>query len=155
MITRNWHANCLMSHTDDCPANIRTPEGIHVKTEQRQHPRYGISEAEFHVFSHGIQITGRLVNVSNGGLAFEFASEQGQTNNCLTVDIMGPGPDRFYLPAIACRRVYDISVLAEGRNFTGAETRLRGVQFIGLTNDQIQKLTNLIDRFGFELPTIP
>lgn len=154
MTAPSWHANCLMSHTDDCPANIRSSEGIHVKTEQRQHPRYGIRKAEFHVFSHGIQITGRLVNISNGGLAFELEPGAGKTNDCLAIDIMGPGPDRFYLPAIACRRVYDISVLAEGRNFTGAETRLRGVQFIGLTNDQIQKLTNLIDRYGFELHTI-
>ena len=155
MTPPSWHANCVTSHTDECPENIGTSEGLHVKTDQRQHPRYGIRDAEFHVFSHGTQISGRMVNISRGGLAFEFERGPVETNDCRAIDIMGPGPDRFYLPAIACRRIYDISVLAEGRNFTGVETRLRGVQFTHLTDDQTRKLTDLIDRYGGELSTIP
>jgi len=119
-----------------------------VKAEQRKHTRYGIKDVKFHVFSHGIQITGSLVNLSTGGLAFEFTPGPGKTNECRAIDILGPEPDRFYLPKIACRLIYDIGVLAEGRTFTGAENRLRGVQFTGHTNEQTRKLIDLIGRYG-------
>ena len=155
MITPSWHANCQMSFVDECPAKTLTPEGIYVKAEQRQHPRYGLRKAEFHVFSHGIQITGRLVNISKGGLAFELAPGPGKKADCRAIDILGPGPDQFYISGIDCRRIYDIGVLAEGRSFTGAETRLRGVQFTDLSDEQTRKLSALIDRYGVKLSTIP
>lgn len=126
-----------------------------MKAEQRQQPRYGIRKAEFQVFSHGIQITGRLVNISRGGLAFAFVPGPEKKADCRAVDILGPDPDRFYLAGIACRRIYDIGVLVEGRTFTGAQTRLRGIRFTDLTDDQAQKLTDLIDSYGLELRTIP
>ena len=130
-------------------------EGIYVKADQRQHPRYGIRKAEFQVFSHGIQITGRLVNISKGGLSFEFAPGPEKTIECRAIDILGHDPDRFYLSGIACRLVYDIGHLAEGRSFTGVATRLRGVQYTDLTDAQTQKLTDLIDRYGVKIRTIP
>jgi len=122
-----------------------------VKAEQRQHPRYGIQDVEFNVFSHGTQISGRLVNISRGGLAFQFMAGPMKATECRAIDILGPGPDRFYIPKIACRRIYDIGFLAEGGNFTGVETSLRGVQFIDPTEEQTRKLADLIDRYGVEL----
>jgi hypothetical protein len=148
MITRNWHANCQTSFSGECPAKTQTPEGIYVKAEQRQQARYRIRDVEFQVFSHGIQESGSLVNISKGGLAFQFETGPGKMTECRVIDILGPEGKRFYLPGIACRLIYDIGVLAEGRTFTGAENRLRGVQFIGLIDEQNRKLTGLIDRYG-------
>jgi len=119
-----------------------------VKAEQRQHFRYGIRDVEFHVFSHGTQTSGRLVNISRGGLAFQFVAGPMKATECRALDILGPGSDRFYISDIACRGTYDIGVLAEGAKFTGVETRLRGVQFTDLTEEQTRKLTELIDRYG-------
>ncbi len=126
-----------------------------MKTEQRQHPRYSIRDTEFYVFSHRTQITGRLVNIGEGGLAFEFAPGTLKPTECGAIDILGPGADRFYLSAIPCRGIYDIGVLSEGESFSGNETRLCGLQFNDLTDEQTRKLTDLIDRYGFELHTIP
>lgn len=148
MITPNWHANCQSFLGDECPAKTRTPEGIHVKAEQRQQPRYRIRNVEFQVFSRGIQESGPLVNISKGGLAFQFETGPGKMTECLAIDILGPEAERYYLPGISCRLIYDIGVLAEGRTFTGAENRLRGVKFTGLTDGQTRKLTDLIDRYG-------
>lgn len=106
---------------------------------------------EFHVFSHSTQITGRLINIGEGGLAFQFAPGPGKTAECRAIDIMGPETDRLYISGITCRRIYDIGVLAEDQTFTGAENRLCGLQFLDLTDEQTQKLTNLIDRHGVEL----
>jgi c-di-GMP-binding flagellar brake protein YcgR len=126
-----------------------------MKADQRQHSRYRIRDAEFNVFSYGTQITGKLVNISHGGLAFQFAPGPGKKTECRAIDILGPEPDRFYVSEIACRSIYDIGDLAEGRTFTGAETRLCGLQFIDLSDEQTQKLTALIDRYGVKLKTIP
>ena len=155
MSASSWHANCHRVSGGKCPAKIRTLEEIHLKAEQRKHSRYAIRKAEFQVFSHGIQITGRLVNISRGGLAFAYLPGPEKKADCRAVDILGPDPDRFYLAGIACRRIYDIGVLVEGRTFTGAQTRLRGIRFTDLTDDQTQKLTDLIDCYGVELHTIP
>jgi hypothetical protein len=164
MITSNWHANCLMFFIDECSPKTRTSEGNYVKAEQRQHARYRMRDVELHIFSRGTQITGRLVNIGKGGLAFQFAPGPGKTAECRAIDILGPEPDRFYIgpesdrfyiAAIACRSIYDIGVLAEGRTFTGAETRLCGLQFIDLTDEQIQKLATLIGRYCLRLRTIP
>jgi hypothetical protein len=70
MMKPDWHASCLLSFMDDVPAKTRTWERVFVKAEQRQLPRYRIRDAVFHVFSQGDRITGRLVNIGNGGLAF-------------------------------------------------------------------------------------
>jgi hypothetical protein len=144
-----------MSFFEECSVKTRTSEGSYVKAEQRQHARYRIRDGEFHVIRRGTQITGRLVNVSKGGLAFQFAPGPGKTAECRKIDILGPEPDRFYIAGIACRRIYDIGVLAEGRTFTGTETRLCGLQFIDLTEEQTQKLSALIGRYGVKLNTIP
>jgi hypothetical protein len=121
-------------------------EGDYVKADQRQHPRYCIRDEEFHVFNHSNQTTGKLVNISQGGLAFQCTPEPGKKTECRAIDILGPEPDRFYVSEIACRSIYNIGVLAEGRTFTGADSRLCGLQFIALADEQTQKLTDLIDR---------
>ena len=52
--------------------------------------------------------------------------------------------DRFYLPKIACETVYDISTLMEDRSFLGAEMRIRGLKFVGLTKEQEDGLDILL-----------
>ena len=126
-----------------------------MKADQRQHPRYRIRDAEFHVFSHGTQVTGQLVNVSTGGLAFQIAPGPRKTAECRAIDILGPELERFYIAGITCCSIYNIGALAEGRTFSGAETRLCGVQFIDLTDEQTQQLTVLVNRYGVKLNTIP
>lgn len=155
MIAPRWHANCQTPYSDPCQLKIRTSEGIDVEADQRQHPRYRIREMEFHVFNHGNEITGRLVNIGEGGLAFQFASGPQKKTKCRAIDILGPEPDRFYISGITCRPVYDIGILSEGESFTGAANRLCGLQFIDLTDQQSNKLSELIDRYGVELQTIP
>jgi hypothetical protein len=118
--------------------------------ERRQHPRYPVREGEFEVFSHDSKIMGKLNNISQGGLAFQYSPVEGRNAESETIDIMAKSPDPFFLPSVACRTMYDISVLAEDRTFTGAAARLCGVKFVGLQNDQTQKLAHFIKKYGFE-----
>jgi hypothetical protein len=47
-----------------------------------------------------------------------------------TIDIMATGPAQFYLSGLVCRRIYDISELDEDQTFTGADSRLCGIEFV-------------------------
>ena len=118
--------------------------------ERRQHPRYRISEGDFEVFSRDTNITGKLNNISMGGLAFQYSPVEARRAESETVDIMAKSADPFFLPAVACKTRYDISVLAEAQNFTGAAVRLTGVQFFQLDEEQMQKLALFIKKYGRE-----
>ena len=83
--------------------------------------------------------------------ALRFAPMQGERGECRAIDIFGPEPERLHVSGIACRKIYEIGTLAENQTFTGAETRQCGLQFIALTDEQTQKLTTLIDRYGVKL----
>ncbi len=121
-----------------------------MEAEKRQHPRYPIREGEFAVCSRDSKMIGKLNNISQGGLAFQYTPVEGQKPESETIDIMAKSPDLLYLPSMACRTMYDISVLAEDQTFTGASTRLRGLKFVGLQKVQTQKLTLFIEKYGLE-----
>jgi len=118
--------------------------------ERRQHPRYGVREGELEVFSHDSKIMGKLNNISQGGLAFQYSPVEGCKAESATIDIMAKSPDPFFLPSVACRTIYDIIMLAEDRTFTGAATRLTGVQFFKLDEEQEQKLKLFFKKYGLE-----
>ena len=118
--------------------------------ERRQHPRYPVREGEFEVFSRASSIMGKLDNISQGGLAFYYSPVEGRRTEPETIDIMARNSDPFFLPSVACRTMYDISTLAEDRTFTGAATRLTGVQFFKLDEEQEQKLALFIKKYGLE-----
>jgi hypothetical protein len=121
-----------------------------LEAERRRHPRYRVRGGEFEVFSRDSKIIGKLNNINQGGSAFQYSPVEGQKAASETIDIMAKGPEPFYLPSVACRTIYDISVLAENQSFTGAVTRLCGVKFVRLQNEQTQKLTLLIKKYGLE-----
>ena len=118
--------------------------------ERRQHPRYPVRDGEFQVISHDSKIMGKLNNISQGGLAFQYSPVGGQKAESETIDIMAKSPDLLYLPSVACRTMYDISALAEDQTFTGAATRLCGVKFFRLNKEHKQKLAHFIKKYGLE-----
>ena len=118
--------------------------------ERRQHPRYPVREGDFEVFSRDSKITGKLNNISQGGLAFQYSPVEGRRAESATIDILAKNSVPFFLPSVACRTMYDVSVLAEDRTFTGAAIRLTGVQFFKLDEDQARKLKLFIKKYGRE-----
>ena len=118
--------------------------------ERRQHTRYRIPEGDFEVFSRDTNITGKLDNISMGGLAFHYSPGEGCRAESETIDIMAQSPDPFFLPSVACKTRYDISALAEAQTFTGTAVRLTGVQFFKLDEAQARKLRQFIKKYGCE-----
>jgi hypothetical protein len=106
-----------------------------LEAEKRQHPRYSVRDDGIEVFSRQSKIIGKLENISKSGLAFRYTAIGEEKAKSDTVDIMATGSARFYLSGLDCRKVYDISTLAEDQTFTGAKTRLCGHEFIGTGNN--------------------
>jgi len=121
-----------------------------LEAERRQHPRYRVGEGDFEVFSRDSNIKGRLDNISRGGLAFQYSPVEARSADSAAIDIMAKSPDPFFVPSVACRTVYDISMLAEDRTFSGAEIRLSGVQFFDLNKEKSEKLALFIKKYGLE-----
>ena len=106
-----------------------------METEKRQHPRYSVRNDGIEIFSRENKLIGKLENISKSGLAFCYTPVGDEKAESDTIDLIATGPARFYLSGLDCRKVYDISTLAEDQNFTGDETRLCGMEFVRLESN--------------------
>jgi hypothetical protein len=109
------------------------------------HPRYAVPDNGIEIFSRQSNIIGKLENVSKNGLSFRYSSGDKDMTRSATIDLMATGPARFHLSGLDCRLVYDISTLNEDLSFTGDETRLCGVEFVGTETGR--KLTLFLKTF--------
>lgn len=107
-----------------------------MEAERRQHRRYSVRNDGIEIFSRETKLVGKLENISKSGLAFCYIPAGDEKAESDTIDVMATGPARFYLSGLVCRKVYDISDLAEDQNFTGAETRLCGLEFVRIESAQ-------------------
>ena len=121
-----------------------------MEIERRRRKRHVVQKDGFEVFSAELEISGKLKDISEGGLSYQYTPINGGGGGSEVVDILGQGPDRFFLPGLVCKRIYETSELAADRTFTGAEIRLRGLEYVGLTEEQTQKLEDLLEKLFFK-----
>jgi hypothetical protein len=107
-----------------------------LEADRRQHRRRTVRGDGFEIFSRQSQIIGKLENISKGGLAFHYTPVGDGKAESDTMDVMATGPARFYLSGLVCRKIFDISALGEDHTFTGAETRLCGMEFVRIETEQ-------------------
>jgi len=89
--------------------------------ERRATNRYAVLFDEIQVFIYPSQKIYPIKDISKGGLAFEYSPVADEPFESEAIDISAVDYDRFYLPQIACKTVYDIATLMEGQLFTGGE----------------------------------
>jgi hypothetical protein len=118
--------------------------------EQRRFRRYAVKEDGFDVLSRDLKVVGKLKNISRGGVAYQYTPVNGTKPDSEMIDILGKVPDRFSLLGLDCRTVYDIATLNEDRTFTGSASRLRGLQFKGLTVEQEERLGLLLQKYAIK-----
>ena len=123
-----------------------------MSAEQRIFKRYAIKSDGLDVVSRDLNVVGKLKNISRGGLAYQYAPINGTKPDSEMIDILGKGSDRFHVSGISCKAVYDISELAAEQTFTGAEIRVRGLEFTGLTEEQNEMLEFLLEHYTSETP---
>lgn len=121
-----------------------------MKDERREFTRYITQKNEVQVFSNDQKIDGTLKDISKGGLAFQYTPIAGEKMDTNSINILVKGPYRFYLFDIACRIIYDISTLEEGRSFKGTERRQRGIKFVELKENQQNKLELMLKNYTIQ-----
>jgi hypothetical protein len=118
-----------------------------MSVEQRRFTRYAVKEDGLEVLSRDLKVVGKLKNISRGGVAYQYTPFNGTETDSEVIDILGKVPNRFSLAGLDCRAVYDVATLNEDRTFTGSASRLRGLQFKGLTEEQEERLAFLLQNY--------
>lgn len=118
-------------------------------TERREFTRYVMKEDEIQVFSLDPKISGRLNDISSGGLSFQYTpiKEKKLETNSINILTKVHIFEKLNLLGIACQIIYDIASLEEGGSFTGAERRQCGIKFLGLEENQLDQLEEILKKF--------
>jgi hypothetical protein len=117
--------------------------------EHRSTNRCKVHLDQIQVPIHPSQKLYPVKNISKAGLAIECNPLKDDPFESETIDIIAVDYDRFYLPNIACKTVYDIATLMEGQLFSGGERRIHGLKFVELTKEQEDRLDHLL-KFCFD-----
>jgi hypothetical protein len=113
--------------------------------ERRHFSRCNIERGDFYVFSREDGIIGNLRNIGPKGAAYQYTPFSGQAATDTRIDITVADPNSSPILDIACRKVYDVAELTVDGKFSGSETRLCGVEFVDLSEDQEDKLYFLLE----------
>jgi hypothetical protein len=118
-----------------------------MKSERRKLTRYIVKDNVFHIFNQGSKIAGKLIDISKGGLAFQYKPIKGKKLESNLYDIISTGSQRFYLFDIICKTIYDTSDLIVNQSSTDTERRRRGLLYGILTENQIDKFELLLRNY--------
>ena len=113
--------------------------------ERRNFSRCNIEQGDFYVVSHEDGIIGTLRNIGSKGAAYQYTPSSDHRAKDTWINITAADPNVFHILDIACRKVYDIIELAADETFSGSVTRLCGVRFVDLSEDQKDKLDVLLE----------
>ncbi len=119
------------------------------KIEKRRHVRYRTCDRVFAALGEKFSRVGRVRDISAGGLSFEYIIDQWPVKNVSRIDIFVT-TNNLHVARIPCRLVYEI-IIPRPRNLISLSPGLRpkrcGIQFVGLTRDQAEKIYSLIDKY--------
>jgi hypothetical protein len=99
------------------------------------------------VFNHFSARVGWIKDVSMGGVSFECTKDPGAKVDPEVIDIFSYDYDRFFLPAIPCKKVYEKRLSNTGASGGAKKTMRLGLQFDRLDENSSTKIENLIGNF--------
>ena len=112
--------------------------------ERRKFTRVSVPVEEFFVYCHKTHRITVVKDISMGGLKIECNPTAESRPDAMTIDVYALPQGRFHVAGIPCRVVYDIANLAENGTFSGSNSRISGVQFEKLTDEQKNKLEHVL-----------
>jgi hypothetical protein len=114
--------------------------GKRVETERRKFMRFLAQGTAFAVLRPHFTKLGKIKDISEGGLAFEYIAYERQKENSSGIDIF-LSDNGFYLGRIPCKIRYDIKIAERYQTSTDRIERRRcGLQFGELTEEQAAQL---------------
>jgi hypothetical protein len=82
---------------------------------------------------------GRLLDISRGGLSFQYISSEAESRGPTQLDLF-TGNNGFYLPTLRCKVIYDIPLSEQETSATPLERRRCGLEFGETTEAQAAQL---------------
>ena len=97
------------------------------------------------IFESRKPIVGRIHNISHCGVSVEYDGQSppdldGEITIKMTLDMQSS----LMVDGVRCRSVYDIPTLTHDRSFRGANLRLCGLEYTGMSPDHRQNLERLL-----------
>jgi hypothetical protein len=81
---------------------------------------------------------GQIINMSQGGLAFNYIDNRNGKDPCDEMNILSAG-NKFFLENLLFKTIMDVDSV-EDPSFSPFKLKHQRIQFVGLSNDQIRKL---------------
>ena len=120
-----------------------------MSTERRQHRRFQPDKTAFAAISPDSGRLGKIVNISRGGLLFEYLCYGGDVTDVSLVDIFLPD-NEYHLFGIPCRIITDGVARTSGivcTNFSVVTCKRCSVCFEKLTGVQQEQLNFFLENF--------
>ena len=111
--------------------------------EQRQHKRFQAKDGAFAMSKVSVNKLGQIVDISLGGLAFNYIAWAETSNGIFEIDILF-AERFFYLQNLSCRVVLDSDITLRNP-FSSIRMRRLSVEFEKLTLTQRSELKYFID----------
>ena len=118
---------------------------IHSKDERRKFRRVSVPADEFFAYCHETKRMTTVMDIGMGGLKIECYPSAENSPDAMTIDIYTLPQERFHMAGIPCRVVYDIANLAEDSTFSGSNSRIAGLKYEKLTDEQKDKLEHVLN----------
>ncbi len=117
-----------------------------METERRRHVRYRVPNKFYAALGRDYTKVGKILNISLGGVAFEYISGPQQSPKASFVNLfMTDTP--FHINGIPCKVVYDVAMRMTGdnhRDLSGLTSRFCGVRFHSATESQKKRVKAFI-----------
>ncbi len=119
-------------------------------SERRRHPRHFLNQEAFAALGSEYSRVGKILNISLGGLAFEYIVFQEIDGDNSTVEIFLTSGE-IYLNQVPCRVVSDQGIIVNHdrvRNLKRLSTRVCRIQFTSLSGTQKDEIEQFIDTYA-------
>jgi hypothetical protein len=115
------------------------------KVERRKFARFSVPPDEFFAYCHETKKMTMVMDIGMGGLKIECYLSAESRPDAMTIDIYTLPQERFHMAGLPCRVVYDIANLAQDSTFSGSNSRIAGIQYEKLTDEQKDKLEHVLN----------
>ena len=116
--------------------------------ERRQSKRFQAKSGAFALSKASVNTLGQIVDISQGGLAFEYMARGEVTNGIAEIDILF-AERFFYLRSLPCKVISDSEITLQNP-FSSIRMRRLSVEFTELTPKQRSELKHFIDHHTSE-----
>ena len=113
--------------------------------EKRKYRRYKVPAGRIFVFNHFSTRVGWIRDISRAGVSFECTQPTGSNVDPEIIDIFSYAYDRVFLPAIPCRKVFEMGSHDRIEDAKTKKTIVIGLHFERMNDRQKEKISDLIE----------